>query len=283
MGARGSRWSDIEARLIDHIKLNPKCTTSQLTELFGGAAPEVLETLASYGTLGFARIAGPVTESGRHLPEYVWWVHLDRSGRAVKRPVPVSPEIAWPYFEEPTDKREWVLFMSQMLGAYYSAKNYAVCREVGMPHYLDNGAKFGTLGRADFVAVSSSLKEIVIVETKSCWADFASDAKWQGYLAACNKFYFAADEQTAARILAAIGEEHPDVGVIAVKRNMTPYAVTDNLNFIRSAHKHASEIAVADLLWQMAARSSGFDFSARLQHGNTFERRTPAWPHFRIR
>ncbi len=46
--------------------------------------------------------------------------------------------------------------------------------------------------RADIIAVTRT-GEIVIVEVKSCLADFASDTKWPDYMDFCDRFYFAVD------------------------------------------------------------------------------------------
>jgi hypothetical protein len=44
--------------------------------------------------------------------------------------------------------------------------------------------------RADLVAIDRT-GAIILVEVKSCRADFAADRKWQEYLAYCDRFYFA--------------------------------------------------------------------------------------------
>lgn len=64
---------------------------------------------------------------------------------------------------------------------YYCGKGYSVYEEVGL--------KSGGNLRADVVAFNMK-GEIIIVEVKSCWQDFATDSKWQKYLPFCNKFYF---------------------------------------------------------------------------------------------
>lgn len=46
--------------------------------------------------------------------------------------------------------------------------------------------------RADVMAVSAK-GEIVIVEVKSCLADFRTDQKWPEYAPYCDRFYFAVD------------------------------------------------------------------------------------------
>jgi hypothetical protein len=47
--------------------------------------------------------------------------------------------------------------------------------------------------RADVMALSAS-GEIWIVETKSCIADYACDAKWPDYLDYCDRFFFGVAE-----------------------------------------------------------------------------------------
>ncbi len=46
--------------------------------------------------------------------------------------------------------------------------------------------------RADLFAVGPAA-EMWIVEVKSCWEDFAADAKWPGYAEWCDRFFFAVD------------------------------------------------------------------------------------------
>jgi hypothetical protein len=54
--------------------------------------------------------------------------------------------------------------------------------------------------RADIAALGPK-GEVWIVETKSCVADFAVDAKWPDYLAYCDRFYFAVTEQFPQALL----------------------------------------------------------------------------------
>lgn len=59
--------------------------------------------------------------------------------------------------------------------------------------------------RADILAVSRS-GEFLIIEVKSCLADFSSDAKWPDYLEWCDHFAFAVDADfPAERIPDAAG------------------------------------------------------------------------------
>jgi hypothetical protein len=47
--------------------------------------------------------------------------------------------------------------------------------------------------RADVMAITAS-GEIWIVETKSCTADYACDAKWPEYVEFCDRFFFGVTE-----------------------------------------------------------------------------------------
>ncbi|MFU8883723.1 MAG: MmcB family DNA repair protein [Rhodobacterales bacterium] len=46
--------------------------------------------------------------------------------------------------------------------------------------------------RVDLIGLAPN-GEIWVVECKSCRADFAQDSKWQGYLAWCDRFFWAVD------------------------------------------------------------------------------------------
>jgi hypothetical protein len=54
--------------------------------------------------------------------------------------------------------------------------------------------------RCDVLALGPK-GEIWVVECKSSLADFRSDAKWQGYLGWCDRFFFAVDEDFPDPIL----------------------------------------------------------------------------------
>lgn len=170
------------------------------------------------------------------------------------------------------DKKGRVRYLCRILGTYYADKKYAVCREVGLPLYHGDEIVPGfTNQRADFIAINKKW-EVVIVETKSCFADFASDKKWKGYLQHCDRFYFAADEDTAQKIVDRLdADDEQGVGVIAISLNSRPAAILDNIAWICPARKHVRTTPVNLLLWQMAARASGFGFGAVLHKGNVFE------------
>lgn len=74
---------------------------------------------------------------------------------------------------------------------YYVKKGFCVNREIGL-------CKYGRL-RADFLAISMK-HEVIIIEVKSCPADFSTDHKWKKYLPYCNKLYFAVNSNTYERI-----------------------------------------------------------------------------------
>ena len=75
--------------------------------------------------------------------------------------------------------------------------------------------------RADLFCVSKHKStphhQFVIVEVKSCPADFKRDSKWPGYLNFCDRFYFCGDPKTIETIRQSIEHQYPQVGFIAVK------------------------------------------------------------------
>jgi hypothetical protein len=42
---------------------------------------------------------------------------------------------------------------------------------------------------------------VLIVEIKSCAADFRADRKWRDYAASCDRLYFAISEQTPVNVM----------------------------------------------------------------------------------
>src|SRR5580658_5455155 len=54
--------------------------------------------------------------------------------------------------------------------------------------------------RADLAAVNRD-GEVLIVEVKSCAADFHADRKWRDYAACCDRLYFAISEHTPAELI----------------------------------------------------------------------------------
>ena len=54
--------------------------------------------------------------------------------------------------------------------------------------------------RADIIAVNQD-GEVLIVEVKSCTADFRADRKWRDYVACCDRLYFAISEHTPADLM----------------------------------------------------------------------------------
>jgi hypothetical protein len=57
-------------------------------------------------------------------------------------------------------------------------------------HSVLTELSLGNGRRADLIAIDRT-GAIILVEVKSCRADFAADRKWQEYLAYCDRFYFA--------------------------------------------------------------------------------------------
>ena len=78
-----------------------------------------------------------------------------------------------------------------LLASKYKDKRYACSTELGVCH---RGHR-----RADFIAFSMK-GEIIIIECKSCLADYRSDHKWKDYLQYCNKFYFCMPESVYEKV-----------------------------------------------------------------------------------
>ena len=179
----------------------------------------------------------------------------------------------------PPDKRQRALWMTRLLGRYYSKKGYAVSRECSIPTLVTrpDGTTYEKVGnpkRADFMAISKKLEEVVMVETKSSRADFLSDDKWHEYLRCCTKLYFAADEATAAFIKEKLAQDESgaSVGVIALPEDITAtMAFKLEPRFLKAARRRKLGVPVTELLWRMAARNSGFTWTGVFQSGNAFE------------
>lgn len=69
---------------------------------------------------------------------------------------------------------------------YYVKKNYSCHKEVGLN-------KRGKL-LADLICFNYK-QELIIIEIKSCWADYSSDNKWHKYIPFADKMYFAITEE----------------------------------------------------------------------------------------
>ncbi len=189
-------------------------------------------------------------------------------------------------------KSERVRYFCRILGTYYAEKGFAVCREVGLPSFFlkEYGEHKGEQGylskqRADFMAIGKDLQTI-IVETKSCLADFTSDKKWESYLNFCNKFYFAAAPDVALKIvdrLAAMEGVAKYVGVFSISLDPHPCAILNNIECVRPAKNRLNLTPVTPLLWKMAARSSGFSPMGVFLPGNSFEVRHSPKEVMRIR
>lgn len=182
----------------------------------------------------------------------------------------------------PLPTKERVLFMQRLLGKYYAEKGYAVSRECGIPTLLEDTdgtvrERIGNPQRADFIAVNKKRTEVVIVETKSGPADFLADDKWRNYFRNCTKFYFACDRATALYIEKVLTDDPlmPYVGLIVLAESPDVPAYQLEPWFMKPARKRKLGVPVAELLWRMAARNSGFSWMGELESGNSFEHRKP--------
>lgn len=79
-------------------------------------------------------------------------------------------------------RREITAFVTESVSAYWRERLFSCHTEIGLSR---RGRK-----RADILALNMK-GELVVIEVKSCLADFYADKKWKTYLPHCNKFYFA--------------------------------------------------------------------------------------------
>lgn len=100
-----------------------------------------------------------------------------------------------------SDKLELIAGFKDLLTCKYKDKRYACNTELGL---CRRGHR-----RADFIAFSMK-GEIIIIECKSCLADYKADHKWQDYLKYCNKFYFCMPPEVYEKVKDDFGS---DVGV----------------------------------------------------------------------
>lgn len=75
-------------------------------------------------------------------------------------------------------------FIRNEVAKYLTKKGYSCHYEVG----LNKGGK----ARSDIFAFNYK-RDVIVVEVKSCAADYLSDSKWTTYLPFCNKMYMAVD------------------------------------------------------------------------------------------
>ena len=114
--------------------------------------------------------------------------------------------------KNPPLTRKQTQYALKLAAAMYLSKNGGFpMLEVSLNHHL----------RADLFCVSKHKSpphhQFVIVEVKSCPADFKRDTKWSGYLNFCDRFYFCGDPKTIETIRQSIEHQYPQVGFIAVK------------------------------------------------------------------
>lgn len=101
----------------------------------------------------------------------------------------------------PDDLQTRILMPGQLLAR-------GVCRHLRGHDFVSVEELVPTSGlRVDVMALGPK-GEIWVIECKSSRADFQSDAKWEGYLAWCDRFFFAVDTDFPTDLLP------PDTGLI---------------------------------------------------------------------
>lgn len=134
------------------------------------------------------------------------------------------------------------LQIARGVGRYFRAANCAVLTELP----LADGR------RCDVMAIDPQ-GSIVIVEIKSCLADYRSDRKWRDYRQWCDRFYFAVDADFPRQIIpgecgliiadrfgAEIMRESPEERIIAARRK------TVTLRFARHSALRLQQIVDPD-------------------------------------
>ena len=137
-------------------------------------------------------------------------------------------------------RREVTASLTDQVVRYYTKKRYCVNKEIGL-------CRWGKL-RADFIALNTK-REIIIIEIKSCPADFHSDHKWEHYLPYCNKFYFCMNAETYNKVKDEIPK---GIGVII------PNGF--DLFFIKSAKKREVDLVKQlEILTRLAYRQAEYN------------------------
>jgi hypothetical protein len=111
--------------------------------------------------------------------------------------------------------------------------------------------------RADIAAVNSD-GEVLIVEVKSCAADFRADRKWRDYAACCDRLYFAISEHTPAHLMP------PEAGLIVADPYGAEVMREAELKRMAPASRRAIllrfALAGADRLHRLADPAAPLDF-----------------------
>jgi hypothetical protein len=137
---------------------------------------------------------------------------------------PVKPAVV--SATSPSYRRSMTHALTQNATDYLTKKGYSVHVEIGV---CKRGRR-----RADVLGMTTK-NEIIIVEVKSCAADWKTDKKWKDYLPFCNKFYFCVDDDfyssAAGQEMVAEAKEH-GAGVMVAKltstRHLFPVACKHN-------------------------------------------------------
>ena len=109
--------------------------------------------------------------------------------------------------------------IKNLIQKFYARKNFSSHFEIGV---VPRGSY-----QADIVALNMK-RHILIIEVKSCWADFQTDnkkGKWRNYLQYCDQFYFAFTleiwDKVKDRVLPIIKDS--GAGVIVVPSDAKSY------------------------------------------------------------
>lgn len=153
-------------------------------------------------------------------------------------------------------RKEMTKALTQNAADYLTKKGYSVHQEIGV---CRRGRR-----RADVLALNTK-NDLMVIEVKSCAADWKSDKKWTDYLAYCNRFYFCIDEEfyesKAGQALVEDAKAH-GAGVMVSK-------ITPNRQLMPLLCKHPAKRrdVPADVLYPLLTRMAW--------RGGHFKYRTP--------
>jgi hypothetical protein len=99
--------------------------------------------------------------------------------------------------------------------------------------------------------------EVLIVEIKSCAADFRADRKWRDYVACCDRLYFAISEHTPSDLMP------PEAGLIVADLYGAEVMREAEFKRMASASRRAAllrfALAAADRLHRLADPGATLD------------------------
>lgn len=114
-------------------------------------------------------------------------------------------------------RRELADAIKNAVGRTYRKRKFAVSYELQL-----NSRREAKVLRADVFTMTAK-KEVVIVEVKTCRADYKADKKLLGYLGYCNKLYIACPDALAQELKTEVDKRiglisYPSMSIIKPAR-----------------------------------------------------------------